>query len=198
MVLGIVALVRANREPHVYGGKGFAIGGIAASALSLLVAIPIAGIVAAIAIPSLLRARVAANESATLGDIRTVIAAEAAYQPQNKGYFGRFECLGRPAGCLPGYTGPAFLDGTLASGAVKNGYQRTFHPGKAVTVASDGTSAWHGSVMSFAYVAVPEKVGQTGVRGFCGDAKGRICYTTDGSPPAVTDGLCGPGCTDLR
>ena len=106
MVLGIIALTRANRKPQVYGGQGFAIGGIAASALSLLVAIPLAGIVAAIAIPSLLRARVAANETATLADIRTVITAETRYQAVNRRCFGPLECLAAPATCLPAYSGP--------------------------------------------------------------------------------------------
>jgi hypothetical protein len=34
--------------------------------------------------------------------------------------------------------------------------------------------------MAFAYVAVPVARGKTGVRSFCGDATGRICYTTTG------------------
>ena len=44
--------------------------------IELLIVVAIIGIIAAIAIPSLLRARVSANESATIGDIRTVISAE--------------------------------------------------------------------------------------------------------------------------
>ena len=198
IALGIVALVRANREPAVYGGKGFAIGGIATGALSLLVMIPMVGIVAAIAIPSLLRARVSANEAATIGDIRTVISAEVAYQSYSGGYYAPPECLAAPATCLPAYSGPHFLDPELASATVKSGYRRTFHPGSAVASASDGTPAPRGSLESFAYVAVPATRGQTGIRGFCGDATGRICVTADGSEPAVRGGVCDPGCPDLR
>jgi type IV pilus assembly protein PilA len=197
MVTGILALIRANREPHVYGGKGMAIGGIAASALSLVIVIPL-GIVAAIAIPSLLRARIAANEGAAIGDIRTVISAEAAYQSASGGYYGPLDCLGRPAECMPGYTGPTFLDPALASGGVKSGYQRTFHAGNVVALAADGSPAPRGSIESFAYVAVPMERGKTGTRGFCGDSTGRICFTTDGTPPDVVDGACDPGCSDLR
>ena len=54
------------------------------------------GIVAAIAIPSLLRARVSANEAAAIGDVREVITAEARYQKANAGYFDRLECLAAP------------------------------------------------------------------------------------------------------
>src|SRR6266540_1950896 len=47
--------------------------------IELLIVVAIIGIIAAIAIPSLLRARVSANEAAAIGDTRTVISAEAAY-----------------------------------------------------------------------------------------------------------------------
>ncbi len=200
IVLGVVALTRANREPQVYGGKGLAIGGIAAGALSLLVGVPLAGCVAAIAIPSLLRARVSANEAAAIGDIRTVISAEAAYTTASGGSYGPPACLAEPRQCLPAYSGPRFLDPELASAEVKNGYRRTFHPGSSAPVASSpaGAPFSTGSLEGYAYVAVPEKVGQTGVRGFCGDASGRICFTTDGSAPEVSDGACAPGCQDLR
>jgi type IV pilus assembly protein PilA len=195
VVLGIVALVRANREPHLYGGKGLAIAGIATSALSFLIVIPL-GIIAAIAIPSLLRARVSANEAATIGDIRTVISAEAAYQGASGGYYGPPECLAAPSSCLPSYSGAAFLDPAFASATTKSGFRRTFHPGTVVTAGVDGSAAPRGSLESFAYVAVPESR-QTGVRGFCGDSSGRICFTNDGSPPAVVGGVCDPGCPSL-
>ena len=55
--------------------------------IELLIVVAIIGIIAAIAIPSLLRARVSANESATLGDIRTLISAQAAYQSANSGFY---------------------------------------------------------------------------------------------------------------
>ena len=62
--------------------------------IELLIVVAIIGIIAAIAIPSLLRARVSANESATIGDIRTVISAQAAFQSANGGWYtGTFTCL---------------------------------------------------------------------------------------------------------
>ena len=48
-----------------------------------LIAVVAIGIIAAIAIPSLLRARIAANEAMAIGNLRTVISAEAAYQSAN-------------------------------------------------------------------------------------------------------------------
>jgi prepilin-type N-terminal cleavage/methylation domain-containing protein len=62
--------------------------------IELLIVVAIIGIIAAIAIPSLLRARVSANESATIGDIRTVISAQAAFQSANGGWYtGAITCL---------------------------------------------------------------------------------------------------------
>lgn len=187
VVLGIVALMRANREPHVHGGKGMAIAGIATSALSLLIVIPL-GILAAIAIPSLLRARVSANEAATIGDVRTMISAEAAYQSVSGGYYGPPRCLAAPTACLPAYSGPTLLHPDLASATVKNGYRRTFHPGPG---ASD-------NLESFAYTAVPVEPGKTGNRAFCGDSSGRVCAVKSGEIDAAA-GACppSPDCPDL-
>ena len=67
--------------------------------IELLIVVAIIGIIAAIAIPSLLRARVSANESATIGDIRTVISAQAAYQSANGGWYASdIVCLNAPTG----------------------------------------------------------------------------------------------------
>src|SRR4029079_9831614 len=96
--------------------------------MSLRVSVPLGAIVAAIAIPSLLRARVSANEAAAIGDTRTVISAEAAYHASASGFYGSITCLNIPSSCLPAYTGPTFLDGVIAGGTTvtKNGYVRSF------------------------------------------------------------------------
>jgi type IV pilus assembly protein PilA len=189
LILGIMAMVKANRAPGVYGGKGAAIAGTILSGLTL-VALPV---VAAIAIPSMLRARVAANEAGTIGDIRTVISGEAAYQSANAGFYGTLTCLNQPAQCIPSYSGPEFLDAQLASGADKSGYKRTFHAGPSPSGA--GAEARSPSSMeSFAYTAVPVQHNQTGTRGFCGDSTGRICQTMDGSEPPVVNGQCPETC----
>jgi hypothetical protein len=198
VVLGIMALTKAGREPHVYGGRGLAIGGIVASAISLLIVIPI-GIVAAIAIPSLLRARMSANEASAIGDVRTVISAQAAYQSINCGAYGRLECLSneRGPGCLADFpeTGATFLDPTFTNPQVKSGYRRVFHEGTTMT----GPGCPEGSGLeTFAYTAEPASRGKTGVRAFCGDSTGIVCATADGSTPVVTNGQCGAGCTPLR
>ena len=196
-VLGIVAAVKASKNPQEYGGMPMAITAIVISALSFL-ALPI---IAAIAIPSLLRARVSANESGAIGDLRTMISAQAAYQTANGGFYDSPECLAAPQGCIPGYpaTGPTFLDPTLASAREKMGYVGTFHPGPAPAQLDPATHS-RTSLTSYAYVLVPTTPGRTGVRAFCGDHSGTVCYTHTGSSPAVEEGACPPppGCIPLQ
>jgi prepilin-type N-terminal cleavage/methylation domain-containing protein len=144
--------------------------------IELLIVVAIIGIIAAIAIPSLLRARVSANEAATIGDIRTLISGEAAYHSASGGAYGTLPCLVTPTGpgCIPNYptNGPAFLDSFLGSLNAKSGYNRSFVP----TPLSSGPG-----LSCYLYHAIATNPGQTGVRAFAGDCSGRICYTQDGS-----------------
>lgn len=81
LILGIVALVKANKKPNIYGGKGFAIAGIVLSAMIVLF-IPI---IAAIAIPNLLAARRAANEGSAIAAMRTLSGAEMTFRSADGG-----------------------------------------------------------------------------------------------------------------
>jgi type IV pilus assembly protein PilA len=143
--------------------------------IELLIVVAIIGIIAAIAIPSLLRARVSANESATQGDIRTVISAEAAYEgaSNGNGYAAVMSCLSTPANgaCIPGYgaTAPTFLDSNLATAALtKSGYIRTYEPGAVVVGVG---------VEGFCYYAQPLTLNRTGTRSFGGDSSGVLAGT---------------------
>ncbi len=80
--------------------------------IELLIVVAIIGIIAAIAIPSLLRARVAANEARVIGDTRTVISAAVTYASSNCGLFAAsLVCMTDDSVCIPGYptAAPAFL-----------------------------------------------------------------------------------------
>jgi len=143
--------------------------------IELLIVVAIIGIIAAIAIPSLLRARVSANESATQGDIRTVISAEAAYEGASggNGYATAISCLSTPsnAACIPGYsaTAPTFLDQNMAQATqTKSGYVRNYtNTANAVGVGWDG----------YCYGASPTTLNRTGTRSFGGDASGVLAGT---------------------
>jgi len=152
--------------------------------IELLIVVAIIGIIAAIAIPSLLRARVSANEAAAIGDIRTVISGEAAYQSSNGGFYDQLSCLSSPDQCIPQYqaTSPTFLDSNIGNATAKQGYNRFFTPGPVPVGAPTTVSG--SSLSGYVYFAIPIQQDQTGVRGFGGDASGVICWTPDGTDPS--------------
>jgi type IV pilus assembly protein PilA len=162
--------------------------------IELLIVVAIIGIIAAIAIPSLLRARVSANEAGAIGDTRTVISAEAAYHAANSGYYGNITCLNIPSTCITGYSGPSFLDGTIAAPppVAKQGYTRTWMetPGSGSAVPVGGTDA-------YCYQATPTVPGKTGVRGFGGDSSG-IVQTNAGTACCTAGGIDAAACQILK
>jgi type IV pilus assembly protein PilA len=89
LTLAIVALVKSNRYPFEYGGKGLATAGLVMNILSLVIAVPI---MAAIAIPNLLASRRAANEASSIYTLRKINAAEATYKDRH-GTFGTLDEL---------------------------------------------------------------------------------------------------------
>lgn len=159
-----------HRNPLAYPVAPFlAFGGVAgAGGASLLVVVAIIGIIAAIAIPSLLRARVSANESMAIGAVRSVVSAETAYA-QAAGLFGPMPCLVSPARCLAGYQGPVFLSEEMAA-ETRGGYRYTLR------VPDNG--------QSFTFLAEPVEQNRTGVRTFCADQSGIVCAGTE---PGLAD-----------
>ncbi len=159
--------------------------------IELLIVVAIIGIIAAIAIPSLLRARVSANESATIGDVRTVISGQAAYQSANGGWYdGNLSCLSpcRVHPELPDERADVPRQRHRARSIPKSGYNRSFMAGPPPVPCCGNNSP--SSVSSYAYLTSPVNQGQTGVRGFGGDSSGVLCFTVNGIiPPAVNGAL---------
>jgi prepilin-type N-terminal cleavage/methylation domain-containing protein len=159
------------------------------SLIELLIVVIIIMIIAAIAIPSLLRARISANESAVIGDTRTVISASAAYASANAGWFDSvLACLNHPAtGCIPSYPtqAPTFLDSNVANQLGKSGYSRSYASGPVVPAAQLPAQASTTSTASFVYLSSPQSIGRTGVRGFGGDSSGVLCAASNGTAPTT-------------
>jgi prepilin-type N-terminal cleavage/methylation domain-containing protein len=136
------------------------------SLIELLIVVAIILIIAAIAIPNLLRARIAANESSAVSSLRTVNTAEVSYATAypNTGYSTDLVSLGPGSGNVscpssgPSATGACFIDSVLASGT-KSGYTFTYG-------AAQGASG-SGPYVTYGVGAVPVNYNQTGVRQFC-------------------------------
>jgi prepilin-type N-terminal cleavage/methylation domain-containing protein len=141
------------------------------SLIELLIVVAIILTIAAIAIPSFLRARIVANESAAVASIRTLATAETAYAQAYPaiGYTCVIGELGPPpVGTPASSTASDLVDPNLASGQ-KLGYQ--------LSLASCGNPVRS----AYLSAAVPLSPGISGVRSFCSDASGAIWYASDGT-----------------
>jgi type IV pilus assembly protein PilA len=157
--------------------------------IELLIVVAIIGIIAAIAIPSLLRARVSANEAAVVGDSRTVISSEASYHSARSGFYAVLTCLSTPsdAACIGGYNvaAPTFLDPNISTLNTKSGYTRTAN--------YLGTGPQPGDVNAYCYGSSPITLNRTGTRSFGGDSSGVIGGTMGGVACCSAGSLI-PGC----
>src|SRR5450631_1169560 len=135
------------------------------SLIELLIVVAIILIIAAIAIPNLLRARIAANESAAASGIRTINTAEVSYNSAYPatGYSATLVALG-PGGAAASCPAPptnlisCFIDGVLAAATVapgKGGYTYAYNP------------SGPGPNTGYAVTAKPTTVNSTGNKAFC-------------------------------
>ena len=142
------------------------------SLIELLIVVAIILIIAAIAIPNLLRARIAANEASAVASIRTITTAETTYASTYPavGYTCTLAELGPPpSGSPASSSGADILDSVLASGQ-KAGYNFDLQGCGAGTTKSNYTST-----------AGPVTIGGTGIRAFCSSTPGVINFSGDGS-----------------
>jgi type IV pilus assembly protein PilA len=146
------------------------------SLIELLIVVAIILIIAAIAIPNLLRSRMAANEASAVGSIRTINTSAVTYlstYPAN-GYPPTLASMGGAVPCVAVPTNACLLDAVLAGGT-KSGY--------AFTWTGDGVTPSVG----YSILAVPVTVGSSGQRSFFSDQSGVIRYQTSGAAATVAD-----------
>ena len=151
-----------------------------------LLLIMLLGIIAAIAVPGLLRARMSGNEASAIGTLRSIVSGQVAYASTvNGGYYDTLTCLANPSPCVPGYSGTPFL---LEEYSVRSGYRFELAGTPAPADRPGNTSRT--SLASFVVIATPVTTGTTGVRVFCVDQTGTIRSSTD----AVLSGLATDAC----
>ena len=146
------------------------------SLIELLIVVAIILIIAAIAIPNLLRAKISANEASAVGSMRTIVTGEISYAAAGWsngtvpiGFSNALGDLGGTGGCspTPAATGTCLIDPGLAnataSSSPKSGYYFTYSK-----ITNGGTNT------GFSLLGSPATQGQTGVRYFFADQTGVI------------------------
>jgi len=144
------------------------------SLIELLIVVAIILIIAAIAIPNLLRSKMAANEASAVGSLRTLNTACVSYSTTYGTYPAALTNLG-PAATATSATAD-LVDSVLASG-IKSGYNFTFTPSAADTA---------GNIDSYTIVAAPVTEGTTGQRGFYTDQSGVIRADASGTATSAS------------
>src|SRR5512138_3136871 len=159
-----VVETRREREEFMRKQKGF-------SLIELLIVVAIILIIAAIAIPNLLRSRIAANESSAVGSMRSINTAQVTFASTfpDTGFAPSLSNLGPITGAAPTSTTAGLLDSVLGctgGTCIKSGYTFVV-AGGGPTYTSNGD---------------PTTRGQSGQRSFFSDASGVVRY--DGTAAA--------------
>jgi type IV pilus assembly protein PilA len=153
------------------------------SLIELLIVVAIILIIAAIAIPNLLRARMAANESSAVGTVRTLVTSEVTFSSTwNIGFAPTLAALGGTAvPCVASSTNACLIDPLIAAGGPKSGYD----------VAAVGGTPVNNVISTFGASAYPVTQGTTGTRTFCSDESGVVRVDVSGAAMATpTDTGC--------
>ena len=153
------------------------------SLIELLIVVAIILIVAAVAIPNLLRSKIAANESSAVASLRTITTAETSYASSwGAGYAGVLDNLGGAAPCLIATAGAACIidPGLSVPPYRKSGY----------TFVANGNTPVGGINSGFETNATPVVVDITGKRAFCSDQTGVLRANTSGTAIGTAPGSC--------
>jgi type IV pilus assembly protein PilA len=159
--------------------------------IELLIVVAIIGIIAAIAVPGLLRARMSGNESSAIGGLRAVNSAQASYSfgCGQGGYATSLTILGAPcAGGSQGFISPDLNPtapgvSVAGTGVSKSGYITVLAgAGAAGPTDMSGTA----TTVDYLGTSVPATIGTTGQRGFNTNAAGTIFVSATGLATGTT------------
>lgn len=144
------------------------------SLIELLIVVAIILIIAAIAIPNLLKSKMAANQASAVESLRTIISDEVVYSSTyNQGYTSNLAQLAPPTSGSSTSAAAGLLDSVLASGT-KSGYTFTYAASAAV----------NGSTPNYIVNADPVTPGVTGQNHYYADATGVIRLNTSATASA--------------
>lgn len=160
------------------------------SLIELLIVVAIILIIAAIAIPNLLRSRMAANESSAVGSLRTMNTAAVTYQSTwGNGFPPNLAAFAPPAAPPATCDTADLLDRILACAAMpcpKSGYNFTYAVVASLPTAPPGCAVAGG--VTYDTTGTPINVGTTGQRAFSSSEGGVIYFDATGTAPARNAG----------
>ena len=152
--------------------------------IELLIVVAIIGIIAAIAIPGLLRARMSGNEASAIGSLRAVNSAESTYASScaGGGYAVKLADLALPpVGSTSAFISPDMkLDPTIKSGYTVTLALEAGANAAVTLIANICNAPSTNAAASYWSGAVPVTVGSTGGRSFATDTRGTIFYLNTG------------------
>lgn len=147
--------------------------------IELLILVGLIGILTAIAVPGLLRARITGNEASAIGSIRSIVSSQQDYRGLNGGYATSITTL---AATCASQLSPFIASDWITNGAIKNGYIFSVVPGTNA-VPGPPDACGHPTSDKFYVTAVPEDVGLTGTRAFAADGGEVIWQNTIADAP---------------
>jgi prepilin-type N-terminal cleavage/methylation domain-containing protein len=151
--------------------------------IELLIAVAIIGVIASIAVPGMLRARMSGNEAAAIGSLRAINSGQAAFSAScgNGFYADKLSNLAKaPAGAT------SFISPDLAADtSTKEGYEVNLKAAATTSAsAADAcTGAWKPTRAYYAS-ATPVTFNGTGTRSFATDVRGTIFFTSTATAAA--------------
>ena len=152
--------------------------------IELLIVVAIIGIIAAIAVPGLMRARMSGNETSAIGSMRAVNSGESTYASScaSGGYAVDLADLVKP----PAGSTTAFISPDLnANGVLKSGYFVNIGPGNGAVAGIPAANTCNASanqpMSGFFAEAHPQTIGTSGQRSFGTDARSTIFFDTTGA-----------------
>ena len=158
------------------------------SLIELLIVVAIILIIAAMAIPSLLRAKISADEASAVGSIRAIHQAEISYQTSfpTIGFAPSLASLGGAAPCTPAPANACLLDNSLATASPGAGAKAGY------VFQATGQTPVSGVNTQYTAGAAPLSYNSSGVRNFCANEDGVIRFNqgSPGSTPVTNTASC--------
>jgi type IV pilus assembly protein PilA len=150
--------------------------------IELLIVVAIIGIIAAVAVPGLMRAQMSGNEASAIGSVRTLSSAQVTFSAScgGNGFASTLEALATPPP-----SSVAFVPPDLGTGA-KSGYVfQVVSGGTVVLPAANTCNTTADSMTLYLATGNPVTDGSTGVRAFGVDHSSVIRWTA--VPAGITD-----------